>query len=157
MNALNVFKVIQMDDIVATIDTLLTDNRTASNTANVTPVIDPVYDKKRIDLRTTAVEGGDQILIYSFQRINSPNAIGATTKKFSDFATIDIRSRVSRAHSILLRDEVERILDTNIVNPSADYCEIKGNIISKELSNKSVKLYRFIFENLEFIQYNASR
>lgn len=130
---------------------LLEDNWESGNTNDVTPTIDEVFEHKRVDLRNN-----DFILLYEFApHVTEPNSIGASRKKTLDSVSIDIRTMATRAHGIKLRDEVERIIDANIINPDSSY-HLAVPLNVKDLSDKNVGMWRWVW-NMNLINLNLAR
>lgn len=144
-----------MADILLDINTLLTSNWTASNTGGVTPKIDVIFDHKRIDLKPTAIDDGDFILTYINTQTQVPSGVNFSHKNVIEIVTVDLRSMVSRAHSILLRDEIKRIFDSKFKNPITDVHELETTNVL-DLSDKTRSLWRFVF-TVELRGFHISR
>ena len=132
-------------DSLDTINTLLEADWNNDNTDSITPTIGKVFDFKRIDLRFG--ESKDYILNYHYAPYSSvPSGIGVAKKRTTDSISIDIRTMISRSHGIKVRDEVERILDANILNPSSEYQLLNPDKTCTDLSDKSIGLWRFVWD-----------
>ena len=106
-----------MADVVAQTVSLLDTDWITANTAGVKPKIDEIFDSKRFRYSKTAATDGDAVWVYSPNFTQEPSGVNSTNVNTKDAITIDVRSMVSRAHIILLRDEVKRILGANFVTP----------------------------------------
>ncbi len=126
---------VAIDDIKS----LLSENWTASNADDETPVIDLVLNYKRVDLSIKSA-----ILIYQDDRNEQEIGLGAGQKTAKEYITIDIRTAKSRDHLINLYKEVERIIDKNVkTTPNWDFIHIQH---VKDLSDKMRKLWRYIVD-----------
>jgi len=106
-------------DVANSVVTLLSTGWTAGNTGGVTPQIGVVYDFKLPKLATSAINNGDYVLTYTLPYSQVSSGVNATNLNTEEPCIIDIRTAVSRAHGILIRDEVRRILGVNYVTPFA--------------------------------------
>lgn len=141
-----------MTDVLNTIKDLLSNNWNIDNTDDIKPNVDVIFNYKRISLRNNE----DWILLYqAIGYSQDANGIGSTTKQIKDSITLDLRSMYSRAHTIKVKEEIIRILDTNITNPATNYDVLKVTDV-KDLSDKTIKLWRFIIE-IEMEGYNVTR
>lgn len=129
-----------MIDAPTTIKTLLAAQWNAANTDGITPNIDIVLDAGAPQAMVQ-----DSIFTYSINYTTEPNGIGPANKSTEEPVSVDIRSRGSRVHMIKVVNEVERILDNNMINPAAGYDKLTP-LRSKDLSDRSKKLGRFIFD-----------
>lgn len=121
--------------------TLLSNNWNSSNTNDRTPVIDKIFNHKRIDLAND-----DYVLVYSLTRRTKPNGIGSATKESEDVIIIDVRTVLTESHFRAMWDELVRILDNNIIDPDATYDILKPDGEEKDLSDKSHNLWRMTKE-----------
>lgn len=101
-------------DGASDIKALLTDEWNSTNVEGTTPVIDLFDNRKAIELGHS-----DFVLVRTASRIFKRNAIGSTSKRKIHLVLIDIRTGTSRDRELKLFDEVVRILDANLVNPSS--------------------------------------
>jgi hypothetical protein len=145
-----------MLDAPGTVKTLLTNNWTAVNTDNKTPVIDIVYDVKEIDLSIN-----DRILIYTVNETARINGIGSKKTRQDHMISIDIRSAykpnkdttkstmsttTGHEHLLKLKEEVERIITTYSNNPGGGYQAILPDGTNQNLSDKFKNLWRYVYE-----------
>ena len=138
--------------ILAKLKSLLDNLWISTNTNNRTPKIQDVFQVKRVDISQSA---SDLILLDELTRVVSDNGSGASSKQISTVLMIDLRS-YSRDQLILVRNEVERILNTNQVNPFSDNSyEISDITDERDLSDKFIKLFRYQI-NVKFQQLNFS-
>lgn len=137
--------------ILQKIKTLLNNNWASANTGNRTPEINEIFNVKRIDISQS---GNDLILIDELTRVVQDNGSGATSKRISTVITIDTRT-YSRDQLILIRNEIERILNTNQVDPFGDQTYSVSDITDeKDLSDTMIKLFRYQI-NIKFEQFNV--
>lgn len=133
-------------DLLDSVKDLLTTNWNISNTASRTPSISNIFENKRIDF----VMGGstDHILLYEDSQDAVDGASGGGIKHKVNIITIDVRTMHNRAQGILIRNEIERIIVANEVNPfsSDPFYDIADVTSLQDLSDKSVKLYRFVLK-----------
>ena len=129
-----------MIDAPTTMKTLLAAQWTAANTDGITPNIDIV-----LDASAPYAMMKDSIFTYSITYTTEPNGIGTANKTTEELVSIDARSRGTRAHMIKVISEVERILDKNMINPATGYDALMP-LRSKDLSDRSKKLGRFVFD-----------
>jgi len=133
-----------MPDVLNDVIDLIKDSWNGGNVDNYAiqrnVIVDKIINMKRADFLSPAL---DYILVYSESYITEANAIGRHTKKTTDDVAIDIRSMTSREHATKVVNEVERIMDANIINPTENYDEI---LITRmlDLSDKSKGLYRYV-------------
>jgi len=145
-------------DVANSIVTLLSGAWTAGNTGGVTPQIGVVYDFKLPNLATTARNDGDYVLTYTLPYTQVASGVNATNVNTQEPCIIDVRTAVSRAHGILLRDEIRRILGVNFVTPFAadtSFTEIEIENIDDK-SDKLRGITRFVFST-RTIRLNIAR
>ena len=136
------------DNLIDAVITLLTDNWNSANTGGVTPAIKNISDVKRI--------GGDSALLYNIGETVSDNAAGAQAKKKVKTIAIDCRSFTSYSRALLIKEEVERILNANQVNPFGDQVyDISDVEDIDEISERTRGLFRFKVK-VKFEQFNIS-
>jgi hypothetical protein len=92
------------DELDIILGTLSTDWAVA-NTDDRLPTFKKVFEEKRIDLTPQH----DYILAYTTSYIPSPMGLG-TVEREDVVISLDLRSMMSRAHSLKMRDEVMRIV-----------------------------------------------
>lgn len=144
-----------MADIVGQTVSLLSTNWTAANTGSVTPKIDESFDVKRYRYSRTAVNNGDTVFAYSGTYTQEADGVNKTHVNTQDPITIDVRTAVSRAHAILLRDEVKRILGANFNEPVTGQREVEIEEI-QDMADKLRLFWRFIFM-LRYKAYHIAR
>lgn len=136
------------DNLVSLIVTLLGNNWTNANTGNVTPAIKNISDVKR--------SGGDSVFVYSISETVEDNASGASAKKKIKTIAIDCRSYTNYAQGILIKEEVERILNANQVDPFSDQVYDISDIEDvDDMSENTRGLFRFKIL-IQFEQFNIS-
>lgn len=142
-----------MSDVLSAVKTLLDDEWDSSNTGSRTPSVQNVFDVKRIDF---AMNGStDHILIYQDPTTQSDAGSGGGAKRVLDVVKIDIRTMLTRAHAVLIKEEVDRIILANETNPfsSSPFYEVADITEITDLSDKNVKLFRFVMK-LELQNFN---
>lgn len=144
-----------MADNLLLLKALLVDNWTPGNTGGVTPEIEAIYEFKRYDVADTLKDGGSVVLLYLGEHTQRPSGVNRTHINLEEQATIDVRCMVSRAQTILLRDEIKRIIGANFDRPYGTIEELEIQQIL-DLSNKSIKLWRFTFL-LEQREFHSAR
>ena len=127
-----------MTDILAQVDTLLTDSWNSSNTNSRTPTVIDIAELKRVRLGPK-----DFIFIWELLRVPEDNAAGGASKKTITTIVIDIRTAFSRAHFVLMREEVRRILNTNQIDPFSDSVyDISDITEDEDMSHLMVNIWR---------------
>ena len=136
-----------MADILGLVVSLLDTNWNAGNTDGLKPSIKKIMlADKTLDLQIS-----DQVLVYAIDYLTAPAGLGATQKATTDDISIDIRVAGSdqetqgRTHAVKVRDEVERILDSSILNPFSGY-DLLTPMSVKDFSDKFKSLHRFVFD-----------
>ena len=128
-----------MDDPVYVLRDLLIANWTSANTDNTTPSIISILDSKMADAGYR-----DYVMVTPVSHTERPASLGYAEIDFTDVVAVDIRSSVSRARLIKLRDEVRRCIyqsKTSIGNYRL------ANIESiTDTSDKMRKLFRMIVD-----------
>ena len=104
-----------ISDAVKTIKDLLSTNWNSVNTDNITPIIDYSENKKRLDIRDSA------LLVYERAITDKKMGLGWTRVNRSYNIVIDIYTTRGRTHFTKLLAEMERILNENAVNPPNNY------------------------------------
>ncbi len=124
------------DNLISSTITLLSNNWNNSNTGSVTPAIKNVSDVKR--------SGGDSLMVYYISEAVSDASSGASSKKKTKVIAIDCRSFTSYAQGLLIKEEVERILNANQVNPFSDQVyDISDVTSTDDISERTRGLFRF--------------
>ena len=143
-----------MDELL-TIKSVLSTNWLSANTDNITPTFDIIVNQKILDLANN-----DYILLYFINTPVQPYGMGGTSWFENNMISIDIRTTYKnaaitdiRAHAIKLRDEVKRIIKTNISYPSST---IQLMLIERimDLSDKNIGIARFVF-NVQLKHYGS--
>ena len=136
--------------ILNKIKTLLDNSWNLANTNNRTPSVTSIFEVKRIEISQS---GEDIILLDELTRVIQDNGSGASSKQITTIITIDLRT-YSREQLILIRNEIERILNSNQVNPFSDNSyEISDITDERDLSDKFIKLFRYQI-NVKFQELN---
>ena len=141
-------------DALGLIKELLSDNWERGNTDLKKPAFYKVFDIKRIDISTLGNQ--DIIIFYEQLVINTKNSIGTLTKNMKIPVVIDIRSTISRIHLLKVRNEIDRLIGQNIINPVEGWNILDNDSGWKDLSDKSKNLWRFIMF-VEVEKLNMSR
>jgi hypothetical protein len=133
-------------DVLSMIVDILTDNWTKERTDLKTPVIDAIQNVKRIPREEMSMQGIDYVLVYELRTRFEKNSIGKLTKRIINPVSIDIRTMNSREHFEKLFREVDRILNSVIVNPTSEFdiLDPDGGFI--DLSDRSVGLWRGVYD-----------
>lgn len=131
-----------MTDVLATLVTLLDSNWNSGNV--VKPSIAKIVDQKRVDLTKTAVASGSELNVLMVNETTIPAGIGRTAKRKTYTVRVDIRTGVSHSHGILIKEEVERITDSKLLEMSG--INIIGDPTIQDLSNRSTGIYRWTLD-----------
>lgn len=149
-----------MSDVLTDVDTVITDNWTSGSTDDRTPTIATSSDASLRKRRDTFVS--DYILLRSINYISYPNSIGTVSKKTEDLIEADVLTSWSsstvaqRAHSIKVRDELERILDNKILAiGNHDILEVSGLTI-QDKAHWTPGLGRWVF-TFKVLRLNQAR
>ncbi|MFZ5985505.1 MAG: hypothetical protein ACOYWZ_00040 [Bacillota bacterium] len=133
-----------MADELQFIQDILNNNWNKNNTDNRKPIIDKIFNLKRADMSPNQ----DYVLLYLVSGSYTITPLGlGTNEKESLVISIDIRTMITRSHSLKIREEIMRILRENkILNPDLK----KFNVIRMErindLTDKSIGLYRQVLD-----------
>lgn len=140
--------------LLSDLQDLLTNNWNSANTNNRTPIITNRFEIKRIDFNLQGSK--DYVLLRELTRVIEDNGSGANSKQITTIAVIDIRTTHSYNQMVLLREEVERILNNAQIDPfgNQEY-EISDITDGKDLSDGLVKLFRYEI-NVKFQQLNVA-
>jgi len=141
-------------DVLGLIKEILESNWRKGNTDLQTPTIKKIFDMKRIDI--SSLGNKDYILLYEMPTIIEKNSLGVSKKRMIFPLSIDIRSTYSREHTIKVRNEVDRILNSNIISPASGWDIIDPDRGWRDLSDKSIKLWRFVLD-VEVEKLNMDR
>lgn len=128
-----------MEDPITTLTDELSASWNSGNTDALTPTIGPIFNYKRIDVRA-----GDFVLGYSVSHEEMPKSVGYSHIDYIDVVSIDIRTAVSRAHLIKMRDEVRRVVYAKRKSLNG-YKDIRIQRIT-DLSDKMIKLFRMTID-----------
>lgn len=130
------------DELDIILNTLSTDWARA-NTDDKLPTFKKVFEEKRIDLNPQQ----DYVLAYTTSYIISPMGLG-TVEREDIVISLDLRSMISRAHSLKARDEIMRIIRAKKLFLGAG--GTKFNIIKMEraidLTDKLKGIYRWVID-----------
>ena len=131
-----------MSDVLTSVKTLLDANWNSSNTGGRTPAVQNIYDVKRVD-----VGGKDSILLIEQNELPSDNASGGTSKQKTSIVKLDIRTVENRDQAVLMKEEVERILDNAQIDVFGDQVYDLSDITNiKDLSDRTSGLFRFVVD-----------
>lgn len=147
-----------MADVANSAATLLSNDWNSANTGGVTPKIDAIFDYKRLHFTKTAQNDGDWVLTYELVASQLPSGINTTHVNTEEPVVVDIRTMVSRAHLILLRDEVKRIFGANYVEPfsgATAYTEPELEL-QQDFSDRTKGLFRYVL-NYRLKRFHTSR
>lgn len=126
-----------MADILLSVVTLITDGWVAGNTASRTPIVDEIFDRKRIDLRNN-----DHVLVYEISDNEVDNASGGGSKDRVVVVAVRIETGLTRVQQALMQTEIKRILRLNEKDPFSDGAFSIANIIDdQDASDKFRKIY----------------
>jgi len=129
-----------MEDATLAVATQLTSAWTAANTDSLTPTIGPIYNYKRVDVGI----GGDYALTVPVSHSERPASIGYSYIDYTDVVSIDLRTGVSRAHLIKMRDEARRcVYATKTTLGGYRLCKI---VAVHDASDKMRNLWRMIID-----------
>ena len=138
-------------DILTDVEALINNNWIPGNTGTRTPLVDKLYDVKRIDLRSQ-----DIILLKEVLARPQDNSHGAASKERSTLIVVDFRTTFSRDQVQLMMTELERIFNNAQVDPFGDQVyEISDIEDIRDLSENSVKLFRKQMD-VRFQQFNLT-
>lgn len=123
-----------MSDQVETVRALIEDNWNASNSDSITPTVIKVYDRISVDASDT-----DFVLVYQLNYASKNAAVGTAIKSTTDSVAVEVRcgsyprrtgtNATSRAHFIKVRDELERVIDSQVISVSDyDFIELDSGL-----------------------------
>lgn len=141
-------------DPVEMIKEILSDNWQKGRTDLIKPSIARIDTIKRLDLKMLGTT--DYVLVYERSMNNVPNSIGSTTKKMVFGISIDARTTSSKLRSVKLRNEIDRVMGSKIINPASEYDIINPDKDWLDLSNKSISLWRHVME-IDIEKLNVTR
>lgn len=132
---------------------LISNNWEASNTDNVTPTIDKITN---VPFEQQFGDNKGYVLIYSVSEDENIPGIGQLTNAdVKELIKIDIRYGGQQNLSVdtiesrfnKYKAELKRILYSNRVNPTTNYCVLDlDNKVITNLSNRTKKLFREVRE-----------
>lgn len=141
-----------MADLLDSVVTFLGDNWNSTSTDSKTPTFNIINDVKRIDLNIAGQQ--DVILLYERDQIEKDQASGGGSKHVNHTIIVDLRTTLSRAHAVKIREEIRRIFLSNEVDPFGDGSyDIVDATNFTDLSEKTVKLWRWQIR-VEFQTFN---
>jgi hypothetical protein len=128
-----------MDDAIEEVRDILIANWTKGNTDNTVPSIISILDSKMADARF-----GDFVMTSPVSHTERPASLGYSEIDFTDVVAVDVRTSVSRARLIKLRDEVRRcIYQSKTAIGDFRLASIEG---VTDTSDKMRKLYRMVID-----------
>lgn len=135
---------------------LLSDNWTPANTSSTTPTFMKITDAK-----TYRFDSDGEILILAQRPRTEPTSAGAGRLHRRKEVTLPLDIRVlgqgSEALFLEAKEEMQRILGENMLNPTASFNELHPDInIEQDLSNSTKWLWRLIKE-IKLIDYLEAR
>lgn len=134
------------DNIIDLTVSLLSDNWINANTGDVKPNIKNIGEVKRAS--------GDSVLLYEISEVPQDNASGALSKMKTKVIALDVRTFKTFSQAILIKEEIERILNNNQVDPFGDQTyDIQDITDIKPMSDRTRGLYRYQI-NVKFEQFN---
>ena len=146
-------------DPIKSMVTLLENKWKPSLTDNEKPHITSVTDQKVVNFNLNH----DWILIFRSDPLSQDGGLGSLSKNVFNRFKIDVRTSGSRGgsetHWRKIVDEVQRILDDNITNPTSDWDEftiLKPDGDDRDLSDKSINVWRMLMPR-ELQKLNKTR
>lgn len=136
-------------DPLQAIITLLSGNWIAANTDSVTPTFSKITDQKALDFHGNV----DQVMIHRSRPDQEPAGVGASLKHKHFLIDIDIRVFADQygsiadgeTHWLKVIDEVDRILDSKIVLPNADFQILDPDEDTRQdLSDRTHQVFRYM-------------
>lgn len=146
-----------MADVVALTVTMLTNDWTSSNTDSVTPLIDELQDRKKVDVDASIANNGSVVLVGPGVFTQLPSGVNKTHVNTVEGVRIHIWSGATRAHAIKIKDEARRVLGAGFLNPysgNASYRELE--ITSIDERNSPRRMWHWIVE-AQAKEYHRSR
>lgn len=131
--------------------TLLSANWLSANTDSRTPAFQVIGDRTHTSLLIATAQQ-DLITVYettSPVELSGGAAVdGSGNRLYRHTSNIkyDIRTVVSKAHALKLRDEVLRILHANHQAPTGSFDKIKPPFLVTNLTDKSKGIYRYVID-----------
>jgi len=142
-------------DVLGMINELLSTYWERARTDNITPSINKIFDKKRVDLTS----GQTAILTYERDTINEKNSLGSLTKRMICPITVQVLTKKQtggREQAIKARNEIDRIINTYIINPANGWDILDSDNNWIDLSDKSNFLWKYSMD-MQFEKLNMSR
>ncbi len=135
---------------------LLSTNWTSSNTDNTTPDFLKITDKKRFNFNTNR----DVIFAHVNKPEKKPAGIGTVAKHNIERFDLDVRSigKTKETHWRKVLEEVNRILDTNIIEPTTPFNLLNSDFPGQNLSNQLHHVWRMLLpiELTNFVQTRSA-
>lgn len=131
--------------VIDSLATMISNGWNTANTNSVKPTIQVIYDHKRVDLTKGAVTGGDEVAIRLIKEQVLYSGLYKTSKRKFHQVRFEVRSGYTYAHCVLVKEEIERIMDANLTYPFSPIDEIRNPDIT-DLSNQSSGLYHFTLD-----------
>ncbi len=144
-------------DAMQDILTLLSDNWTSANTNSLTPNFLKITAQKRYDYN----DGQDVIFAHRTKPLQEPAGVGARAKHVFHRLNLDVRVKgkqgnTQESHFFNVITEVDRIMDANIINPTANFIELDPDGDRQDLSDKTHFVFRMLIP-ISLNQYALSR
>lgn len=142
-----------MQDIL----TLLSTNWTSGNTDSLTPEFLKITAQKRYSFNTNQ----DVIFAHRTKPLQEPAGVGARAKHVFHRLNLDVRVKGGQgndqeSHYLNVLAEVDRIMDANIINPTANFIELDPDGDRQDLSDKMHFIFRMLIP-ISLNQYALSR
>lgn len=142
------------NDPVTVIKNLLDNNWDSDNTDSITPTILYSQDAKRLSFNPESATS--IIVVNHISSGQEYNASGSSSKRVTEFLSVDIRSMVSKSHTRKVLDEVTRIFEANILLPDSDYDELFADGDVQVISRGLKGVWRFV-KDVELRDSNTAR
>jgi hypothetical protein len=133
---------------------ILEDNWKPANCDLKTPKIERVFDAKRIDINV--LSNKNDIRLYERPTIVESNALGGLTQMITLPIVMDLRGTESREITLMIRNEVNRILNSKLIEPVYGWNLIEPEGEWTDLSDKSRGLWRYTLP-VKLVKTNSSR
>ncbi len=135
---------------------LLSTNWNIANTNSATPTFLKITDKKRYNFR----KNPDVIFAHVNKPEKKPAGIGTVAMHNIERFDLDVRSigKEKETHWRKVLEEVNRILDTNIIEPTTPYNLLNTDFDGQNLSNQLHHVWRMLIpiELTNFVQTRSA-
>jgi len=145
-------------DAVKDVKTLLTAKWLKANTDDATPIFIHSYDELDTNNATRVSAGSrDMIRVYENSDERRVSAgVGVRRMERHHFVTIDLFSGTSKIHALKSKQEIIRIIETNISAPSSSFQYIIPDYTVKNFSGVQYqRLWRWAFD-IEMATYSVA-